>query len=377
MTVLGRFRAEFPITEQFAYLDHAAVGPPSLRVVEAVHDFLMSRARFGSLAIDESTAMTERVRAKIATLIGASPEEVAYTKNTPDGLNIVANGVRWSPGDNIITTDIEFPGNIYPWLNLRQDGVEVRFARSQSACVSADEVIALMDARTRLVTLSWVEFHGGFRNDLATIGAACRARGVYLAVDAMQGLGALRCDVKSLNIDFLAGAAQKWLLGPHAVGLFYCRREVMDELRVAAVGQRSVQLGSRYLDYKLELKRDAGRFEPGFVNQAGIAGLEAAIDLLNEAGIENIEAHLLGLTARLTKGLEASECTVLGSRNDVERSGIIAFAHPSVSAGELVQRLRRDGIVVSEREGYVRVSPHLYNTETEIDRLIEGVRHPD
>jgi selenocysteine lyase/cysteine desulfurase len=318
--------------------------------------------------------MTERVRAKAAALIGASPEELAYTKNTPDGLNLVANGLDWKPGDNIVTTDIEFPANIYPWLNLRPRGVEVRFVPSRNGCLAPSDVIAAIDKRTRLVALSWVEFHGGFRNDLATIGGACRERNVYLAVDAIQGIGVVRCDVKALNIDFLATSCQKWLLAPHAVGLFYCRRAVMDDLRVTVVGQRSVRLGPRYLDYKLELKRDAGRFEPGFVNQPGFAGLEAAIDLLNEAGIDNIEAQVLSLTGRLRDRLQSLGCAILGSPADADRAGIVAFAHPSVAAVDVVKRLRDAKIIVSEREGYVRVSPHFYNTAVEIDQLIDVVR---
>lgn len=372
--MLERFRSEFLVTQSYAYMDHAAAGPPSLRVARAVNDFLLTRSRLGSLYTDDSTAMTERVRTKVAALVGATPGEVAYTKNTPDGLNIVANGLDWRPGDNVITTDIEFPANIYPWLNLSPRGVELRFVPSHNACLKAADVISAIDERTRIVALSWVEFHGGFRNDLATIGAACRERGVYLAVDGIQGIGVVRCDVKALNIDFLATSCQKWLLAPHAVGIFYCRREVMDDLRVTSVGQRSVRLGPRYLDYKLDLKPDAVRFEPGFVNQPGFAGLEAALDLLNEAGLDNVERHVLTLTGRLRVAVEGLGCTVLGSPVDAERAGIVAFAHPSVSAADIVTRLREAGIIVSEREGYVRVSPYFYNTDAEIDALISVVR---
>jgi cysteine desulfurase/selenocysteine lyase len=372
--MLDRFRPEFLVTEQYAYMDHAAAGPPSIRVARAVNDFLLTRSRLGSLYTDDSAAMTERVRGKAAALIGASPDELAYTKNTPDGLNIVANGLDWNPGDNIVTTDIEFPANIYPWLNLRPRGVDLRFVPSRDGCLASSDVIAAIDNRTRLVALSWVQFHGGFRNDLATIGGACRERNVYLVVDAIQGIGVIRCDVKRLNIDFLATSCQKWLLAPHAVGLFYCRRAVMDHLEVTVVGQGSVQLGPRYLDYKLELKGDAARFEPGFGNQVGFAGLEAAIDLLNEAGLDKVEARILSLTARLRDALDSLGCHVLGSSIDTERAGIVAFAHPSVPAADIVKRLRDARVIVSERERYVRVSPHFYNTEAEIDQLIDVVR---
>lgn len=371
---MQEYRKLLPVTETYAYMDNAAAGPPSRRAIDAVNGFLSQRARLGSLFMDESKAMCERTRQKTARFIGATADEIAFTKNTPDGLNIVANGLTWAAGDNVVLTDVEFPANVYPWMNLRDLGVELKFVRSRNACIDPKDVIAAIDERTRVVALSWVEFHGGFRNDLATIGKACRERGVYLSVDGIQGVGVVRCDVTLMNVDFMAFSAQKWLLAPHAVGILYCRRDLVDRVRVAFAGQTSVILGPNYLDYKLDFKPNAGRFEPGFINQTGIAGFEAALDLFNEIGMERVEARILDLTRQLRNGLRSVGCELLGSEIDAERAGVVSFRHPRRLAAEINAELRRANVIVSEREGFIRVSPHFYNEPAEIDRLLDIVQ---
>ena len=370
---LEAFRRYFPITERVAYLNHAAAGPVSTRVIAALDEFLLDRATRGSEAAPDSKALSERTRAKVADFIGASVDEIAFMKATPDGLNAVANGIPFRSGDNIVTADIEFPANVYPWMNLADQGVELRFAKSQDGVIDPEAIYTLMDDRTRLVALSWVEFHGGFRNDLAEIGSACRSRGVYTAIDAIQGLGALRCDVRELSVDFLCAASQKWLLAPHGIAPFYVRREVLDDIRVAFVGLSGIDQDPSYLKYDLKLRANASRFEPGYINQLGIAGLEAAIDLFNEAGRENVERQVLFLSRRLHDGLTARGYAVYGPSDDAHRSGVLSFRHDSITAADLVTRLRAADVVVSEREGHVRVAAHFYNTAAEIDQLLNAL----
>jgi cysteine desulfurase/selenocysteine lyase len=368
---LEAYRQLFPITRHVAYMNHAAAGPVSLPVIEAVQAFLTDRANRGSEAAPDSRALAERTRAKVAAFMGATTDEIAFMKATPDGLNAVANGLAWHTGDNVVTADIEFPANVYPWMNLRDFGVTLKFVRSRDGRIAAEDVIAAIDDRTRVVALSWVEFHGGFRNDLATIGAECRRRGVFLAVDGIQGLGVLRCDVRALNVDFLCAASQKWVLAPHGIAPFFVRREVLDRVRVAFVGLAGVDQGPSYLDYQLALRPNASRFEPGYINQVGIAGLEAAIDLFNAVGMERVEKQALALTGRLADGLTARGYIVYGPQRPAERSSVTSFRHPHMPAAELVRILREGDIVVSEREEHVRVSPHFYNTFAEIDRLLD------
>jgi selenocysteine lyase/cysteine desulfurase len=370
---LAAFRRYFPVTEKVAYLNHAAAGPVSTRVIEALDTFLWDRATRASEAAPDSKALSERTRAKVAEFIGATVEEIAFMKATPDGLNAVANGIPFKRGDNIVTADIEFPANVYPWMNLGDQGVELRFAKSHDGVIDPEAIYSLMDDRTRLVALSWVEFHGGYRNDLAAIGSVCRSRGVYTAIDAIQGLGALRCDVHELNVDFLCAASQKWLLAPHGIAPFYVRREILDDVRVAFVGLSGVDQDPSYLKYELKLRANASRFEPGYINQVGIAGLEAAIDLFNEAGREDIERQVLFLSRRLHDGLIDRGYEVYGPHDDAHRSGVVSFRGGNLAAGELVTRLRAADVVVSEREGYVRVASHFYNTAAEIDQLLNAL----
>jgi cysteine desulfurase / selenocysteine lyase len=365
------FRAQFPITERLAYLNHAAAGPVSLPVIEAVNTFLVDRAHRGSEAAADSKLLAERTRAKAAEFIGCSTEEVAFMKATPDGLNAVANGIDWKAGDEIVLPDIEFPANVYPWMNLQEFGVQLRWVRSENGCIATEDVLAAITERTRLVAMSWVEFHGGYRNDLATIGAECRKRGIYLAIDAIQGLGVLNCDVTELNVDFLCAASQKWMLAPHGIAIFYVRKAIMDQIRVAFVGMSGIDQDPSYLKYNLRLRSNASRFEPGYINQVGIAGLEAAIDLFNDVGREMVEARALTLAARLREGLIDRGYLIYGATDGHGVSTVVSFRHPRVPAGELVQGLASRQVIVSEREEHVRVAPHFYNSEDEVDLLLE------
>jgi selenocysteine lyase/cysteine desulfurase len=366
-------RRLFPVTERFAYMNHAATGPTPRPVSEALHTFDQARAMLGSEASGTWKALTERAREKVARLINAHPDEVAFTKNTPEGLSFVAGGLPWKDGDNLVTTRLEFPANVYPWLNLRDRGIEVRFVEPRGERLPARDILDAIDGRTRLVALSWVEFSNGFRNDLAAVGEGCRARGAHLAVDAIQGLGALRCDVAALRIDFLAAACHKWMLGPMGLGLFYCRRELLDTLRLIEMGQSSVTPRESWLDYTVEVQPTAARFEPGALNWPALAGLEAILDLMEGVGRATIEAEVLGLTDRLIAGLERRGYLLKTSKVPAERSGIVSFNHPRMPPAEIEARLKAAGVVVCVREGAVRVSPHFYNTIEEIDHLLEAL----
>ncbi len=216
-----RYRSQFEVTRTLTYLNHAAAGPMSRTVVTAIERFLGDMAARGSDASDDWVARSETTRRKVARFLGATEDEIAFMKNTPDGINAISNGIRWREGDNVITLDIEFPANVYPWMNLRDRGVECRILRTENGCIDASDIIEAIDRRTRVVALSWVEFHGGLRHDLAAIGRACREAGVYLAVDAVQGAGSLVCDVEALNIDFLCAAGHKWMLGPNGIAMLY------------------------------------------------------------------------------------------------------------------------------------------------------------
>jgi selenocysteine lyase/cysteine desulfurase len=287
------------------------------------------------------------------------------------GLNIVAAGLDWQPGDNLVCAETEFPANVYPWTNLRRRGVEVRFAPACDNCILTDDVAALMDERTRLVALSFVEFATGYRNDLAALAGICHARGAYLCVDGIQGLGALQFSVQDTPVDFLATHAAKWMLGPIGAGFLYVRRDRLPAVDPVMTGWRSVVDRDDYFRYDSPLRDTGERLEPGSPNHVGLIGMAAAIDLLLSVSLDQIEARILALTDCLIAGLRASGCEITSPvARRRERSGIVCFRHPAVETATLAGRLQEAGVIVSLRGDVIRVSPHFYNTEEEVERLL-------
>jgi cysteine desulfurase/selenocysteine lyase len=366
-------RALFPITERFAYMDHASMGPISRPVIDAQRAFLERQATLGSEAAPEFREASRRLRRSMADFIGADSDEIALTKNTPEGLCMVANGLSWGPRENVVTTDLEFPANMYPWLNLEGKGVEVRIVRSERGCLPTKRVVEAIDARTRLVAISLVQFSTGLRSDLATLAEYCRPRGIYLVTDAIQAVGVLPVDVHRLGVDFLACASHKWLLGPFGMGWFYCRKELLEQLRPTEVGQASVAQRESWLDYRLEFHPTAARFECGVVNFEGVHGLQASLDVLKEAGRQPIYDRIVALNDHLIEGLDARGYEVVSSRVTCERSGIVSFRSERHDSAALHKRLHEAEVIVSLREGLVRVSPHFYNDTDDVHRLLAAL----
>jgi selenocysteine lyase/cysteine desulfurase len=369
---LGSYRELFPVTHDRAYLNHAALGVGSTRLLGALAEHLEQHAQLGSGATIQWQAQRVRLREKMAAFIGAQPGEIAMVKNTPEALGIVSNGLSWQAGDRVIISDLEFPANAMPWLKLAEQGVEVVTIHSVGGRVPLEAVIEAISPRTRLVALSLVEFSNGYRNDVKTIGDVCHQRGALLAVDAIQALGPLRVNVREQNIDFLAAASHKWLLGPPGMGWLFCRQELIDSLDVAMVGQGSYARDATtpWLAYDLPLWPDARRFEPGIPNFLGIAGLEAVLDLLFEVGIERIEDQVKHLTDRLASGLLERGYRLAAPRDGGQWSGIVSFSSENHASADLLARLEQGGVSVALREGLIRVSPHFYNDETDVERLL-------
>ena len=368
---LTNYRRLFPITKKCAFLNHASVAPLSTRVRDAQRILIDSRVS-GTDMSEEREAGRARVRRMCAQLVGGRPEEITLTRNTSHGINIVANGVHWHAGDNLITADAEFPANVYPWTNLRRKGVEVRFVSARDHRILAEDIRELADERTRLVALSFVEFYSGYRNDMAAIGQLCDDRGLFFSVDGIQGLGALDFDARATNVDFVSAGAAKWLMGPVGTGFFWCRREFIEHLDPAVAGWMGVVDEDDYFCYDSPLRSDARRFEEGSLNNLGIWGFEASLGLLLEVGIDRIEPRIMSLTDYLIEGLRKRGCPILSPiTSRKERSGIITFLPKSGGAGELHQRLTDAKVVVSQRGAGIRVSPHFYNTEEDLDRLLD------
>ncbi|MCI0458125.1 MAG: aminotransferase class V-fold PLP-dependent enzyme [Gemmataceae bacterium] len=367
-------RDEMPVTKHWAFLDHAAVAPLPECARRALVEWADDMAGHGVAHEPRWLRRVEEVRALAARLLGCDPLDLALVKNTSEGVGIVAEGYPWRSGDNLVTAEDEYPANRYPWMNLANRGVEVRAVPSRAGCLLIDDLRAALDARTRLVSLSFVEFATGFRNDLDAIGALCRERGIHFFVDAIQGLGVLPLDVKRTPIDFLAADGHKWLLGPEGAGIFFIRRELVELLHPVGVGWNSVVGAWDFSTIDFRLKPYAGRWESGTLNVGGVTALGASLEWLLRIGVPALEARVLELTDYLCARAEAAGLGVFSSRRPGEKSGIVSLTAPGADVRQLVKRCREQGIVINQRAGRLRVSPHCYNTFEEIDRLLATVR---
>lgn len=372
---LDRFRSEIPLTESWTYLNHAAIGPMTRAGAERMGALAARVSRTGDRHWPERADETERVRRQAARLLGAGePHEVAFVGNTSEGLSAVAWGLDWCSGDNVVGPEPEFPANLYPWLSLAPLGVEYRRVPERDGRVEAADLVAAMDERTRIVAVSWVQYASGHRVDLAPLFAACRDAGVLLVLDAIQGVGALALDVEAAGVDVCALAGHKWLLGPEGVGVLYVSDRVIDRIRSTRHGWRSVAGRFDWTGIDPTPAAGALRFEAGTLNMAGIHALGGSVDLLLDLGIEGVEARVLALADRVARGLAERGFRLAEPRRAPgEVSGIVAGRHPDRSPEDLARELVDRGIVVSHRAGRLRVAPHGYNTEEEVDRLLEAL----
>jgi cysteine desulfurase / selenocysteine lyase len=364
-------REQFPVARRWAYFDHAAVAPLSGPAQRAVVEWAADMTDNGDVHEPLWFRRVNEVRGLAGRLLNADPLDVAFVKNTSEGVGIVAEGFPWQPGDNVVTAAEEYPANLYPWMNLARRGVELRTVPSRGSRLLLDDIRAAIDARTRVLSLSWVEYASGFRNDLDALGALCRERGIFFFVDAIQGLGVLPIDVRQKPIDALAADGHKWLLAPEGAGIFYLRREWVDRLHPIGVGWNSVVGARDFSKIDFTLKPHAGRWESGTLNVGGIHAMGASLELLLGQGIANVADRVRELTAHLCAGAEAAGLQVFSSRESADWSGIVSLIpRPGADPRALMKRCRDEGIVINLRAGRLRVSPHCYNTVEEIDRLV-------
>jgi len=369
---MNELRQEFPVTERFAYLNHAAVAPMPRRATERMAAMAADVSRTGDQHWADRNTEIERTRGLAARLFGArDPREVAFCENTSTGLSYAAEGfVDWQPGDNVIGACLDFPSNVYPWMRLADYGVEYRQIPERDGRIDDDELLSRIDGRTRMLALSWVQYASGYRCDLARIGRACRERDILLVVDVIQGLGALELDVERDLVDVAVASAHKWLLGPEGIGLLYVSDRTVERFRPTRSGWRSMRDQLGWTEFKVDFNEGAKRFESGTLNAYGITALGASLEILLEAGMGEVERRVLSLTQRAAAGLADRGWQVISSRKEGETSGIVTAVHPDRPAGETVRKLAERGVIVADRAGRFRVSPHFYNTEEEIDRML-------
>jgi cysteine desulfurase / selenocysteine lyase len=366
-------RAAFPITRRYAYLDHAAIAPLATPVRSTMEVFL-ARQSEEPFELTHWERLKSQVRTRTAELLSTSADRIAFVKNTTTGLGMVAAGLDWQAGDNVVGVDREFPSNIYPWMDLRRKGVELRLYRPTDGRIDVPGVAKLCDNRTRVLALSAVQFWNGFRVDLAALRPALRRKDVLIVVDAIQGAGAMHIDLTGDVVDFLCAGAQKWMLGPLGAGFAYVGPRMLERLHPPIIGVDSVVRDQEYFDYDLTLKPDARRYEEASPNYPALLGMGAAVNLLLRAGPVDVEREVLRLADRLRDELpRLGYELVLKPLKPSERSGIVSFRHPRIVPAELHGRLRDGGVIISLRGDFLRASAHYYNNDADIDRLLEAL----
>lgn len=361
-----QYRAEFPVRERLTYLNHAGVAPLCRRAAEAMKALAEDVLNFGSLHYGQWMEAYQGVREAAARLIHAEAGEIALVKNTSEGIATIALGLDWRAGDKVVAFREEFPANYYPWKRLEQRGVRVEW-------LSVTDPLERVDAAcrgARLLALSFVQFLSGRRADVEAVGETCARHGAIFMVDAIQGLGAFPLDVRKARIHALAADGHKWLLGPEGCGVLYVRRDLQDAVFPVEFGWTNVAHYEDYASRDMTLRPDAGRYECGTLNTIGCFGLRAAIEFLLEVGVERIAPAVQALGDRVAEGVCARGYELLGERTRANGAGIVSFRKPGVEAAAIVRRLKERGIIAAPRAGWVRVSPHFYNSPEQIDALL-------
>jgi selenocysteine lyase/cysteine desulfurase len=369
----GSLDREFPVRRNLIYFNHAAVGALPRRVADAILAHTENTRDRGAADWRRWYGTIERAHEKAARFLGADRAEVAFLPSTSWAINVVARAYPWERGDNVVGDDMEFPSNSVPWKLLQNVGVEYRVAENHGGRITLEDVAAKVDRRTRVVAVSWVAFHNGWVFPLEEIGRFCRERGILFLVDAIQGLGALPLDVSRTSVDVLAADAHKWLLGAECCTVFYVREAVRERVPAIFGGWWNTrgEETEGFLGQELEFYRGSRRYEPGSLPTAQIAGLEAAIDLLTEMGMENVSRRILDLVGVLRDGLVERGWKMASP--EPLASGILAAVPPAGDARTWAKRLEQQGIIVSPREGAVRFSPHAYNDDGEVKRVLASV----
>ncbi|CAN5568787.1 aminotransferase class V-fold PLP-dependent enzyme [soil metagenome] len=367
-------RKLFPATQKYAYLNSAAVSPMPTVTVDAIYSQLKDASENGTVNYMDWVSTKERARALVAEMLNVRAEQIAFMRNTSDGFASVANGLTWNTGDNIVTFEREFPANFYAWRRIRDKfGVELRLCSEKNGCVDLDEFISLIDANTKLVSISLVQFASGFRADLQRIGEAAKKHDALFAVDIIQGFGAMPLDLSEF-VDIACGASHKWLCAPEGCGILYLSENACERIEPTLVGWISVENAWDFNDYEQNFKPNALAWESGTSGASLFYGLEQSLKLLNETGAKNIENHLEELSDFLCESLAGKDYEIISSREKCEKSQIVCIRNrKGLTSNEIAKRLESEKIIVSPRGDRLRIAPHFFNNQADIERLIEAI----
>ena len=373
--IASDIRSRLPRLERGASFNHAGIAPqPKSDAVEAAERIRAERPYTELFA--HISGLPRRIREGWAKMLNVQPVEIGITHHTAEGVNVIAQGLDWRAGDRILTIDVEYPSNVYPWWNVRDRGVEVVTIGEHAGRVDLDELIDAIDERTRLVAVSHVQFASGCTIDLLKLGAACRARGVILFVDVAQSLGALPVDLSLA--DAAAWPTWKWQMGPIGMGGLYVSQGLIDQIRPAFVGTDGMIRGKDYLDYRFEFRPGAARFEYSSANVLGLIGVDEAVGRLAplfEPGVEPSPAATRRIFANADQIIERVKrlgFEPFSTTDANQRSGIVMFDSRH-DPEAVVKGLEARGIDAACRGGRLRLAPHFYNNDDDVDGLIEAL----
>ncbi|OYT28532.1 MAG: cysteine desulfurase [Thermofilum sp. ex4484_79] len=359
-------REDFDVFNKYVYLNTAAFSPIPRQTIKKISEYLSLR-RYGTVEIDEEEILGE-ARNLVAMLLNASEEEVAFTLNTGHGLNIVANGLEYGDGDNVVVADCDFPSVVYPFLNK---GVDVRFVKCRNWSLRIDDLERLVDDHTRIIAVSHVQFTSGYRIDVKDLVEIAHEHDALVVVDVAQSLGAVKVDVKDWDVDVIVGIGYKWLMSPTGIGFLYVKRERIDEIKPSLPGWASVKNRDEFSTTTLNLFDNARRYETGNLCLSCVVGLAESIKYLCKLDLAWVENRVLELSHYAIERLgECEESEIYTPLDKRYRAGIVFFRLKNTSSSKIVDDLRNKNIIVSGRKGCIRVSTHFYNSRQDVDRMV-------
>lgn len=364
---------EFPLDPSIIYLNHAAVAPWPKRTADAVKQFADENGHVGAQHYPLWLKKEKTLRNQLKTLINAnSVDDIALVKNTSEALSFVAYGLNWNPGDNIVSSNEEFPSNRIVWESLADQGVEFRQAQLSSGTCPEEALFKCVDKQTKLLTISSAQFASGLRVDLNKIGQFCKARNILFCVDAIQTLGAFNFDVQASHADFVMADGHKWMLGPEGFGLFYSSPKAREKLKLNQFGWHMMENTFDYANRPWKETKTAQRFECGSPNMLGIHALSASLAVLLERGIERVQSEILERTDYLISAINRqNKLQLRSSATPSQRSGIVLFEHKEISTEKLYLHLMNQGVICAKREGGIRFSPHFYTPIEKIETALQ------
>lgn len=367
------FRKTFPVYSQCIYVNHAAVSPLSQNVKNSLINYWQNRSHIPVDIYPSIMDTLEEFKEMICKLIHAkNSDEIAIIPNTSSGLNIVASGLKWKKGDRIILNTMEFPANVYPFMNLEKRGIIIDWVKPVNGKIQVKDIESLVTNKTCLLSISFVQFINGFKADLEAIGKLCKQKGIWFVVDGIQGVGAIPIDVMKCNIDAFVSGGHKWLMWPMGTGFLYTNKKLLSNIQPTYAGWLSVKNSWDFFDYKLNFLDTAEKFQPGTLNFMGLVAAHKMLSIFLELKIENIFHRILSLTDMFIHGINNLSIKIITPEHKSIRSGIISIEVPNPE--KIFDELYDNHIFAALREGIIRFSIHCTNTTEDIEKVLRCLK---